>query len=118
MGGSITWVPGKAIAELIYHGWTQINTDSDEANSGSCLERMGLFLIRVLLSHPCLSVSIRGKKYPAVPFPELTVARRALLCEHFLPMTHWMRTIFISWLTLHLISSAFAQIDPTKRELI
>ena len=29
-----------------------------------------------------------------------------------------MRTIFFFWLTLHVISSAFAQIDPTKRELI
>lgn len=33
-------------------------------------------------------------------------------------MTHWMRTILLAWLTLHIASSAFAQIDPTKRELI
>jgi hypothetical protein len=29
-----------------------------------------------------------------------------------------MRTIFFFWLTMHLISGAFAQIDPIKRELI
>jgi hypothetical protein len=33
-------------------------------------------------------------------------------------MTHRMRTILLSWLTLSIVPGAFAQIDPSKRELI
>lgn len=51
-------------------------------------------------------------------FREMTVARRAVVCEHLRPMTHWMRTILLFSMMLSIAARASAQIDSAKRELV